>query len=152
MRAKYGDPISIFTNPISIKVSYSHTSTRMLKIMEKVEQYIVPAFSLGIPPFGWIIGPTRGDFYDPNLTIGEVALQDSWNGLVLRSLIPTACINDILTVSPCFSAGRIIHIWMEPSVHFSIKSVVNIFQPSHISLFLMWFVFGIRLFLLSTLY
>lgn len=38
-------------------------------------------------------------------------------------------------VSPCFLAGIDVHMWMlEPSGSFSIKSIVNVFQPGHVSL------------------
>lgn len=57
------------------------------------------------------------------VSIWDAAIQDSWNGLFLRSLVLACYINDILTVSPCFSAGTDTYMWMlEPSGRFSIKS------------------------------
>ncbi|KAI5672282.1 hypothetical protein M9H77_12646 [Catharanthus roseus] len=32
----------------------------------------------------------------------DITIQDSWNGLLLRSLVPASCINDISTVSLAF--------------------------------------------------
>lgn len=136
MRAKYDDPIDLFDNSTSINASDSHTLTRMLKIIGEVEQYIGVCFRSRDSSFWWencthterLKDHAIGYSYDPNLNIREVAVQDSLNGLFLRSLVPTACIADILRVCPCFSTGIYMHIWMmEPSGCFSIKSAFNIF-------------------------
>ncbi|KAI5666807.1 hypothetical protein M9H77_16660 [Catharanthus roseus] len=106
MRAKYDDPIDLFDNSTSINASDSHTLTRMLKIIGEVEQYIGVCFRSRDSSFWWencthterLKDHAIGYSYDPNLNIREVAVQDSLNGLFLRSLVPTACIADILRV------------------------------------------------------
>ncbi|KAI5668476.1 hypothetical protein M9H77_18329 [Catharanthus roseus] len=98
MRAKYGDPILIFANPISVRVSDSHSWIRMLKVIEEIVMIIV--------------------------SIWDAAIQDSWNGLFLRSLVLACYINDILTVSPCFSADDLNHVFSSYSFAQEVWSIV----------------------------
>lgn len=84
-----------------------------------------------------------------------MAVQDSWNGLLLISLGPTAYINDILTLTPCFSVGTNIYIYIYGCSSLWVASLLSLpLIFSNLAIFPSFIVicFGIRLFLVSILF
>lgn len=137
-RAKYEDPIHILAHPASAMETNSHTWSCMLSVIDDIEPHIGVCFRSGNSSFlcenltheGKILDHALVPISSNDLTIRDIACQDSWNIPLLQSLVCPSHIDTILFISPCFFLGTDWYIWMlELLGNFSLRSAVQLFKP-----------------------